>query len=1240
MKAAPRPSNEVDRLKALRAYNVLDSPPEEAFDDLTRLAAQTCDTPIALVSLVDEERDWFKARVGLDLPQTHRDASFAAHAIAQADLFVVADAKADPRFSGNTLVSGDPQIRFYAGMPLLTPVGGFAIGALCVLDRKPRELTPQQIEALRILGHQVTMQLELRRNLIELERSVASHLRAEEALRQAEEKYRSIFENVMEGIFQTTADGHYISANPMLARIYGYNSPEELVAAVSDIEHQIYVQPGRREEFIRLIQQNGIVSRFESQVYRQDRSVIWISENARVVRDAQDRVLYYEGTVEDITERKRAEQAVRDSEVLYHSLVESLPQNIFRKDRAGRFTFGNARFCAELRRPLEEIIGKTDFDLFPKELAEKYQRDDQSVMETGAPFETVEEHRTPDRGKIYVQVIKTPMYDALGNVLGVQGMFWDVTERRKMEEALAYERDLLRALLDNIPDNIYFKDTQSRFTKVGQALGKKFGLQNPEEAVGKTDFDFFTPEHAKVAFDDEQFIIRTGQPIIGRTEKETWHDGRVTWGLTTKMPFRDKNGKIIGTFGVTKDITQLKETEKELAKARDAALESARLKSEFLANMSHEIRTPMNGIIGMTGLLMDTDLSDEQRDFAETIRGSADALLTIINDILDFSKIEAGKLSIETIAFDLRDIVESTVELLAERAEAKGIELVSWVLEDVPRHLRGDPGRLRQVLTNLLGNAIKFTERGEVVVRVTRESESDDRAIVRCAVTDTGIGIPHEAQKNLFQAFTQADGSLTRRYGGTGLGLAISKQLIELMGGSIGMESTPGQGSTFWFVVPLEKQPPGTTYFFKRPRANLENLRVLIVDDNATNRQILQHQTGSWKMRSSTVATGAEALAGLRDAALSGDPFNLVILDLQMPEMDGLTLAQAIRADPLIQKTHLVMLTSLGLRLDAEAWRSTGIDAYLVKPVKESRLYDCLAAVIAESAAGAGRHPHLLAGPDFAVRSRALNPKHVRILLAEDNVVNQKVGLRQLRKLGYSADAVANGVEAVETLKRIPYDIVLMDCHMPELDGYEATRMIRQWELETNDTQRPPVYVIALTANALESDREKCLAAGMNDYLSKPVKLPELQAVLQEAARFVRPVATRKPAEIGSADPRSAIDPAAIANLRKLAEPGEPDAAVELIDLFLRDTPVKIQDLQSAIARSDAPALKESAHGLKGSASNLGARRLARLCADLEKRSEAGGLAEAAELFAQVTEEYARVCFILEQEKRKPIDSK
>jgi len=392
-------------------------------------------------------------------------------------------------------------------------------------------------------------------------------------------------------------------------------------------------------------------------------------------------------------------------------------------------------------------------------------------------------------------------------------------------------------------------------------------------------------------------------------------------------------------------------------------------------------------------------------------------------------------------------------------------------------------------------------------------------------------------------------------------------------------------------------------------------------------------------MRTSTAVNGTEALELLRREAATGDAFNLVILDLQMPEMDGLTLAQTIRADPLIQKTRLVMLTSLGLRLDAEAWRSAGIDAYLVKPVKESRLFDCLATVMAETTIPAAGHPDALHAAGAPGRARALNPKHVRILMAEDNVVNQKVGLRQLKKLGYSADAVANGMEAVEALKRIPYDIVLMDCHMPEVDGYEATRLIRQMEIEKNDPQQPPAYIIALTANALESDRDKCLAAGMNDYISKPVKLPELQAVLQEAASFVRPVAARKRMENSGVNNEAVIDGSVLAGLRELQEPGGPDAAVELIELFLRDTPVKIQSMQSAIARSDGLALQESAHSLKGSASNLGARRLAKLCADLERLPKEGKLTGASELFGKVREEYGRVCFILEQEKEKPIES-
>ncbi len=1237
IKPVPRPSNEAERLEALRGYNIIATAPEEAFDDLTRLASQVCGTPIAVVCLVDEDRLWFKSKVGLSVAEVPRDAFFCEHAILQSDLFIVEDATQDERFASHPAVTGSLQLHFYAGMPLITPAGGQALGTLCVLDRQPRKLTSEQTEALRILGHQVIMQLELRRNLIELKNSVANHLRAEEALREAEEKYRSIFENVMEGIFQTTPDGHYLSANPMLARIYGYDTPAELIAAISDINHQLYVEPSRRSEFIRLIQKDGVVSRFESRIYRKDRSIIWISENARAVRDPRGSVLYYEGTVEDITERKRAEEALRDSEVLYHSLVECLPQNIFRKDLQGRFTFANIRFCTTLGRKLEEILGKTDFNFFPAELATKYQQDDHRVMETHEPFETVEAHQTPDRGKIYVQVIKTPLYDAVGNVIGVQGMFWDVTERNKMEEALAYERDLLRALLDNIPDNIYFKDTRSRFVKVGQALAKKFGLTNPDEALGKTDFDFFTEEHAQAAYEDEQLIIRSGQPIIGKTEKETWHDNRISWGLTTKMPFRNKDGAIIGTFGVTKDITQLKEAEQELAKARDVALESARLKSSFLANMSHEIRTPMNGIIGMTGLLLDTDLTEEQRDFAEAIRSSADALLTIINDILDFSKIEAGKLTVEQINFDLHETVESTLELLAERAESKGLELASLVYEDVPRFLRGDPGRVRQVLTNLLGNAIKFTERGEVTVRVLRQSETEKEVVVRCTVTDTGIGIAPETQGRLFEAFTQADSSLTRRYGGTGLGLAISRQLVELMGGQIGLESALGRGSTFWFTLRLEKQPPGTTTFYRLRKADLHDVRVLIVDDNQTNREILEHQTGAWKMRHATAAGGAEALQLLRREAANKDPFDLVILDLQMPEMDGLTLAQSIRAEAPLQQVRLVMLTSLGMRLDAEAWRSAGIDAYLVKPVKKSRLFDCLAAVMAEKSARAGPgQPAAHAGAAQA-RGRGVAPKHVRILIAEDNVVNQKVALRQLKKLGYGADAVTNGVEAVEALNRAPYDIVLMDCHMPELDGYEASRLIRQ--LEAADPDRPPVYIIAMTANALEGDRDRCLAAGMNDYISKPVKLPELQAVLQQAAGIIHPSpalvpATRK--EVAAAAAVDAvIDPSVLVGLRGLREAGEPDPLAELIDLFFRDTPARIEKMKDAIARSDGQALKEVAHSLKGSSNNIGARRLARLCADLERLAREGRLPESDRLFAKVTDEYERVRFVLEQEKKK-----
>ncbi len=928
-----------------------------------------------------------------------------------------------------------------------------------------------------------------------------------------------------------------------------------------------------------------------------------------------------------------------ESEGRFRELVEGIPGAVYRRapQEPWRLQYVSGA--------VESIVGYAASDLVPPGTAtdalSPVEGDLATLAEAirlaaseGRAYDLEYRVRHADGSTRWVHDRGQPKLDASG-AAWLDGVLFDITERKQAEHGLERQRTRLVALMENIPDHIYFKDADSRFTMISNAMARSCGLREPAEAIGKTDFDFFLEEHARPAFEDELAVMRTGQPVIGREEPETWPDGRQSWASTTKLPLRDEAGNIIGTFGVSRDITERKRIEAELVETNErltAAIAKATemtqvaeaanaAKSNFLANMSHEIRTPMNGVIGMVGLLLDTELDDDQRHYAETVQASSESLLELLNDILDYSKIEAGSVELETVDFDLRGLLDDFASMPALRAHERGLEFICAAAPDVPSYLSGDPGRLRQVLLNLAGNALKFTHEGEISVRATLVEQSDAHAVVRFSVKDTGIGIAPGHQGRLFEKFTQADASTTRRYGGTGLGLAISKRLVELMGGEIGLVSEEGRGSEFWFRVRLAKQPEGDHAAV--PTTEIRGARILVVDDNATNREVLVTQLLAWGARPDEASAGPAALDALAAARDAGDPFAAAILDMQMPDMDGADLARAIKADATLERTHLVLMTSLGQRGDARRSQEMGFAAYLVKPTRQSDLFNSLSAVLARTPAVATNQRIITRHTAREMRRSAL-----RILLAEDNVTNQDVALGILRKLGLRADLVATGVDAVQALETIPYDLVLMDVQMPEMDGLEATRRVRDAGSAVLNHRVP---IIAMTAHAMKDDRERCLAAGMDDYVTKPIS----PVALAEAIDRWLP---REPDEALPLD-RSAAQPGATAlvgaggsgtpvfdsagMLARLM--GDAELARAVVGGFLGDVPRLIEALRSRLLAGDLEGAMRQAHTIKGASAAVGGEALRAVAVAMEDAAVSGDSVALATLLPDLESEFGRL---------------
>jgi PAS domain S-box-containing protein len=1115
----PVPETETERLAALRGLGILDTPPEPAFDELSALAAYISHSPIALISLVDENRQWFKSRVGWTASETPRDVAFCAHAILQPDLLVVPDASVDERFANNPLVTSPPSIRFYAGAPLVT-AEGHALGTLCVIDHKPRELTAAQAHALRALSHQVVAQLRLRQQLADQLHINTERQYAEEELRRANDRLALAVRGSRVAVWENTmADGDYragrVHCTNMLEQL-GYPGPataldyETVVAAIHP-DDRAPMEAAVRAYLAGETAQYSV----EFRALHRDGSYRWMLSRGVAVRDFAGRPVRFVGTRIDITERKKAEDALRaaEEEAAERARMAEMGRDVGIALGQGNTLRQILHLCAEaLVRHLDVAFARI-WTVGPEE--------DVLVLQASAGQYT---HLDGPHSRVPIGQFKIGM----------------IAQTRQPH------------LTNDVPRDPRISD----------------------------------PEWAR----REGMIAFAGYPLLIEDR---------LMGVLAMFARRALSPAVLQILRSVADGIALgierKRQEAELSRAKEAAEVANRAKSEFLALVSHEVRTPLNAILGMNELALETPVTEQQRKYLTVVQSAAEALLEVINDLLDFSKIEAGKLELDRAPFSLRATLNDTWRSLALRAHRKGLELVGRIHPDVPDTFIGDAGRLRQVLTNLVGNAVKFTEQGEVVVEVEaleedgpgRNDPPEPKAhscTLLFSVRDTGIGIPREKQEKIFQAFEQADSSTTRRYGGTGLGLSISSQLVGLMGGRITVESEPGRGSTFVFTIRLPRPHRSPDRAPIHAPTELHGLPVLVVDDNATSRRTLTEWLRRWRTEPTAVGNGSEALEVLTLAAAAGRPFALVVLDAHLDGNDALAVAAHVRQMPELASPGIVLLTVEDPASEPQRYHELGIAASVMKPVVEEELLDavCRARTLPRPVVGLVSGGLVRGEWKGAPHSSALtgSSRQLRVLLAEDNPFNQALMEDLLPRRGHTLHVAADGRAALAALERDDFDVLLLDIHMPELDGFQVVAAQRQREQGTGRH----LPIVALTARSAAGERERCLRAGMDDYLAKPVPATDLFATLDRLVSGGVVSGERSEHRSPPTSP-DLLDPAALL----AACDGDAELLRKMCGHFRTFVPGRLAEVSEALRDRNTLRLREATHKVGGMVSSFSA---------------------------------------------------